>query len=872
MTTTLSQFRPAEVLANEALTVTSPIAAGTAGQIPYSEGAGVTGLISVGSDGQVLTLVSGSPAWQSAPVSSLTTSYVGYGVSGVLGGSSDFSFENSDGSSTLTIGDGETNTNQGIVQGPNGIGIVIKGGHSNGNTTNAALSLTSSSDTSGASGAGNAVLVGGTSSGSAGGNVTVAGGDGSTAGGNATISAGSGTTPGSILFNVAGSTYATVTTAGLFVSNGASNGGTLSYSNNDQISGDPALTISATGITLSSSSDPVVVRAGSMSFASQASSSADGNIFMSNGSLIVASTTAYLELIGASELVFGVGSPGTAVGFAIDTSGGFGIGANSPQYGAAGQLFTSGGTGAAPSWTTPSVTVTTGTGLAGGGTLSLGGTLTLTTDPTSSPTFAGITITGTPTNSTDVATKGYVDDSLNGLSWKNEVYVATTANITLSGEQTIDGYGTSASRVLVKNQTDQTQNGIYTSGAGAWTRTTDASTGTQLDGAAVFVTLGSQAGTAWTQNTGGSIVIGTTDISWVQFGAPGGYSAGYGMSLAGNVFNNAGVLTVNGTANQIISSGTTGNIILSLPQDIATTSAPTFIGTNFTGIPNAALTNNTVTISTGAGLSGGGTVALGGTLTLANTGVTSAVAGTGISVSGATGAVTIANTGVTSLTGTTNQISVSASTGGITLSIPSAAFIGNALQIGGGIPGPSSPSGATFQSGTGSSGFAIYSSVIATQSSSNYSLGFDGSNTSVNGTTSVTLALNGTPVVAVTAAGTSVTGTLSATSFSGSGASLTGLNIAHPVIATSAYTASVNDLVIADTTAGAFTVTLPASPVFGERVYFADGGGTWGTNNLTVSGNGAKISGSLTALIVTESNDAFSLIYYNSTRGWIIAP
>ena len=62
---------------------------------------------------------------------------------------------------------------------------------------------------------------------------------------------------------------------------------------------------------------------------------------------------------------------------------------------------------------------------------------------------------------------------------------------------------------------------------------------------------------------------------------------------------------------------------------------------------------------------------VGDTTTVNNTGVTSAVAGTGISVSGATGAVTIGNTGVTALAGTSGQITASASTGSVTLSVPS---------------------------------------------------------------------------------------------------------------------------------------------------------------------------------------------------------
>lgn len=76
--------------------------------------------------------------------------------------------------------------------------------------------------------------------------------------------------------------------------------------------------------------------------------------------------------------------------------------------------------------------------------------------------------------------------------------------------------------------------------------------------------------------------------------------------------------------------------------------------------------NANITAGTAISVTGGA-----GSITIANTGVTSAVAGTGISVSGATGAVTITNTGVTSITGTASQITASASTGGVTLSLPS---------------------------------------------------------------------------------------------------------------------------------------------------------------------------------------------------------
>lgn len=106
-----------------------------------------------------------------------------------------------------------------------------------------------------------------------------------------------------------------------------------------------------------------------------------------------------------------------------------------------------------------------------------------------------------------------------GLAWKAPVTCATTANITLSGEQTIDGVSTSAVRVLVKNQSTQSQNGIYVSAAGAWSRASDADTGTELHGATVTVQQGtSNADTTWVQTTDG-ITIGSSNIVWTQFGS-----------------------------------------------------------------------------------------------------------------------------------------------------------------------------------------------------------------------------------------------------------------------------------------------------------------------------------------------------------------
>ena len=74
----------------------------------------------------------------------------------------------------------------------------------------------------------------------------------------------------------------------------------------------------------------------------------------------------------------------------------------------------------------------------------------------------------TPTAGTDAANKSYVDGIAAGLFWKDAVLVATTANITLSGTQTIDGIAVSADdRVLVKDQSTGSQNGIYACASGS---------------------------------------------------------------------------------------------------------------------------------------------------------------------------------------------------------------------------------------------------------------------------------------------------------------------------------------------------------------------------------------------------------------------
>lgn len=151
-----------------------------------------------------------------------------------------------------------------------------------------------------------------------------------------------------------------------------------------------------------------------------------------------------------------------------------------------------------------------------------------------------ITNLATPTAATDAATKGYVDAAVNGLDWKQSVRVATTANITLSGLQTIDGVSVQAGdRVLVKNQSTAAQNGIYVAASGAWTRATDADSDAEVtSGMAVMVTEGTTQGdTQWVLTTNDPITLGTTALSFSQIGASTSYTQGAGITIVGNVIS-----------------------------------------------------------------------------------------------------------------------------------------------------------------------------------------------------------------------------------------------------------------------------------------------------------------------------------------------
>jgi hypothetical protein len=150
-----------------------------------------------------------------------------------------------------------------------------------------------------------------------------------------------------------------------------------------------------------------------------------------------------------------------------------------------------------------------------------------------------ITGLGTPTADADAVTKAYVDAIAQGIDAKASVVAASTANLTLSGAQTIDGISVIAGdRVLVKDQTTTANNGIYLCASGSWTRTTDADTYAELVAAYTFVeggTVNANNGFICTIPTSGT--LGSTSITFAQFSGAGQVTAGTGMSKTGNTLN-----------------------------------------------------------------------------------------------------------------------------------------------------------------------------------------------------------------------------------------------------------------------------------------------------------------------------------------------
>jgi hypothetical protein len=201
-----------------------------------------------------------------------------------------------------------------------------------------------------------------------------------------------------------------------------------------------------------------------------------------------------------------------------------------------------------------------------------------------------------PVDPQDAATKAYVDAARSGLDVKASVRAATTANITLSGEQTIDGVSVVAgNRVLVKNQGTGSENGIYVASADGWSRADDANSSSEVTaGMFTFVSEGTaNSDSGWVLTTNDTITLGSTALVFAQFSGAGQITAGAGLTKTGNTIDAVGTadrITVNADSIDIASTYAGQNTIATVGTITTGTWQATDVGVAYggTGASDAA--------------------------------------------------------------------------------------------------------------------------------------------------------------------------------------------------------------------------------------------------------------------------------------------
>lgn len=196
-----------------------------------------------------------------------------------------------------------------------------------------------------------------------------------------------------------------------------------------------------------------------------------------------------------------------------------------------------------------------------------------------------------PTAANDAARKADVDAAIAGQKTKDPVDLVATSNITLSGEQTIDGVLTSTSRVLVNGQTSSVDNGIYVTAAGAWSRAADfdGNPGGEVRlGNTVLVTAGtSNTNAVYRLNTTNAaddtdIQVGSEELQFTIFSRAESIAAGDGISKSGltlsvdidgtaaeTAADDADTILIYDDSASLLRKQTRANFLSGLPQESA---------------------------------------------------------------------------------------------------------------------------------------------------------------------------------------------------------------------------------------------------------------------------------------------------------------
>jgi len=459
------------------------------------------------------------------------------------------------------------------------------------------------------------------------------------------------------------------------------------------------------------------------------------------------------------------------------------------------------------------------------------------------------TITSTPVNPTDIVNKDYADSIASGLNYHQPVnYASTTtlpaytynngvggvgATITANANGALSlggGSPTATQRVLVKDEVggNAAYNGVYVvtqAGNGSTpfilTRATDYDTsgsGTnEVDqGDYILVLSGTNASTAWVQQTALPIIIGTTALTFVQFNAPVTYSAGTGLNLSpSTTFNisNTGVTAASyGTASSVptLAINAQGQVTSASNTSIAIDTSQVTSGT----FPNSRLTNSSVTVN-GTAISLGGS----GTITAVNPNALTIGTGlTGTSYDGSSPVtIALATSGVSAATyGSASQVPVFAvdAYGRVT------SVTNTSIAISAGAVSGLAPSATTDTTNAAN----ITSGTLP-------SARLSGSYTGITGVGTLTAGTWNGSTIGIGYGGTGLTATPT------NGQLLIGNGTGYTL---NTLTAGTN--VFINNTAGGITIS--ATPAAGGTVTSVDVSG--GTTGLTTSGGPITVSGTIT--------------------------
>jgi hypothetical protein len=262
-------------------------------------------------------------------------------------------------------------------------------------------------------------------------------------------------------------------------------------------------------------------------------------------------------------------------------------------------------------------------------------------------------VTTSPSGNTDITNKLYVDTVAQGLGPKAACQCGTTANITLLGLQTIDGYTTLAGdRVLVKNQTLSQFNGIYIASATAWTRAVDMDVWAEVPGAYTVILNGGQLDTGWVCTASQTGTINVTAMPWVQFSSVNTYYAGTGLSLNSNTFS----ITNIGTAGTYGSASAVPVFVTNAQGQVTsvTNTSIAIANTQVSGLGTMSTQNANSVAITGGSING---TTIGASTASAITGTTitanSSFSGAGTGLTGTASGLSIGGNAATATTATT---------------------------------------------------------------------------------------------------------------------------------------------------------------------------------------------------------------------------